>query len=264
MDVITLPPKASSLIESLRDIGYSFKTAVSDIVDNSLSAFSSLVEIHFKWSNESSSIVIIDNGTGMSYDELIEAMRPGSINPLDLRDKSDLGRFGLGLKTASFSQCRKVTVISVKDGTLSGCFWDLDYVADRNEWLLKILEENEIQKQPYVARLKDSGTLVLWEKLDRVIDKTDLANTEANLYDKMDQVRKHMELVFHRYLKGEPGIRAVRIFINGDPLKAFDPFNSKHPATQHLQDEKLDLNGESIRNVNRKLTPCDNRILTPL
>lgn len=114
MNVINTPPKASSLIESLRDIGYSLKAAVSDIVDNSISAFASSIEIHFNWDNESSSIVIIDNGTGMSYDELIEAMRPGCINPLDLRDKSDLGRFGLGLKTASFSQCRKVTLVSVK------------------------------------------------------------------------------------------------------------------------------------------------------
>jgi len=246
MNIINTPPKASSLIESLRDIGYSLKAAVSDIVDNSISAFASSVEIHFNWDNEFSSIVIIDNGTGMSYDELIEAMRPGSISPLDIRDKNDLGRFGLGLKTASFSQCREVTVVSVKDGKASGCLWDLDYVADKNEWLLKVLEENEIQKQPYADKLKDSGTLVLWEKLDRVIDKTDSANTEANLYDKMDQVRKHMELVFHRYLTGEPGIKAVKIFINGDPLKAFDPFNSKHPATQHLQDERLDLHGEII------------------
>ena len=246
MNVINTPPRASSLIESLRDIGYSLQAAISDIVDNSISAFASSIEIHFCWDNESSSIVVIDNGTGMSYDELIEAMRPGSINPLDRRSKSDLGRFGLGLKTASFSQCRKVTVVSVKDGKASGCFWDLDYVADKNEWLLKVLEEREIQKQPYAEKLHDSGTLVLWEQLDRVIDKTDSAHTEANLYNKMDQVKRHMELIFHRYLTGEPGIKAVKIFINGDPLKAFDPFNSKNPATQHLQDERLDLHGEII------------------
>lgn len=109
---IQLLPKASSLIESLRDIGYSFESAIADIIDNSITANAKNIKIYFDFYSKKLSIAIIDDGIGMTENELIEAMRPGSKNPLDDRDKNDLGRFGLGLKTASFSQCRKLTVVS--------------------------------------------------------------------------------------------------------------------------------------------------------
>ena len=243
---ITIPPKASSLIESLRDIGYSLKAAIADIIDNSISASAGKIELLFEWHNKESYIAIIDDGAGMSPSTLIEAMRPGSTNPLDCRDRKDLGRFGLGLKTASFSQCRKLTVVSRRDGELSGCCWDLNYVAEKDEWLLKVLETSQIENLPEFSRLGGTGTLVLWENLDRIIDQTASASTEANLYEKMDIARKHLELVFHRYLKGESGIKSISILFNGDSLKPFDPFNSKHPATQHLPDEQLKLDGEII------------------
>lgn len=246
MEHITIPPKASSLIESLRDIGYSLKAAIADIIDNSISANASKIELIFKWDNKFSHIAIFDDGNAMSSDELIEAMRPGSTNPRSYRDKKDLGRFGLGLKTASFSQCRKLTVVSRKDGKLSGCCWDLDYVAEKNEWLLKVLGDDQIINLPEFSHLGDFCTIVLWENLDRVIDITDSSCTEANLYEKMDTARKHQELVFHRYLKGELGIRPISIYFNGCPLKPFDPYNSKHHATQHLQDEQIELYGETI------------------
>jgi len=243
---ITIPPKASSLVESLRDIGYSLKAAIADIIDNSISASASRIELFFKWDNKESRIAIIDNGIAMSSCELIEAMRPGSTNPLACRERKDLGRFGLGLKTASFSQCRKLTVISMKDGKLSGCCWDLDYVAEQDDWLLKVLTDDQIKILPEFSQLGDSGTMVLWENLDRVIDRTDNTHTEANLYEKMDIARKHQELVFHRYLKGESGIKPISMFFNGAPLKPFDPFNLKNPATQHLQDEKLEIYDETV------------------
>lgn len=246
MDQITVPPKASSLIESLRDIGYSLKAAIADIIDNSIAASSSRIDLFFKWHDKASYIAIADNGTGMSYEELIEAMRPGSTNPLIQRDKKDLGRFGLGLKTASFSQCRRLTVASMKNGKLSACCWDLDYVTERDDWLLRVLEKDQIKKIPEISRIDNNGTLVLWENLDRMIDKTDLASMEANLYEKMDIARKHVELVFHRYLKGEAGIRSILIFFNNSPLKPFDPFNSKHPATQYLPNEQIEFYGETI------------------
>jgi len=125
MEDIRTPPKASSLIESLRDIGYSLKSAVADIIDNSIGASAGRIELLFKWDGAASSISMVDDGEGMSADELVEAMRPGSMNPLENRDRRDLGRFGLGLKTASFSQCRKLTVVTKKNDELSGCCWDL-------------------------------------------------------------------------------------------------------------------------------------------
>jgi len=246
MEDIRTPPKASSLIESLRDIGYSLKAAVADIIDNSIGASAGHIELFFKWGGNASSISIIDDGKGMSSQELVEAMRPGSMNPLQSRNRRDLGRFGLGLKTASFSQCRELTVITKKNGEMSGCCWDLDYVSKTDDWLLKKLDPDKINNFPEFSMLGDSGTLVLWRNIDRVIDHTVTDNTEKNLYEKMDEVRKHLEIVFHRYLKGEPGLKTISIFMNGDQLKPFDPFNSLHPATQRLPVENLELSGETI------------------
>ena len=68
----------------------------------------------------------------MTEGELLEAMRLGSRSPLEERAQSDLGRFGLGLKTASFSQCRVVTVVTRVNGTTTSARWDLNYIADSN------------------------------------------------------------------------------------------------------------------------------------
>jgi hypothetical protein len=246
MEDIKIPPRASSLIESLRDIGYSLIASIADIIDNSIAASASRIDLIFRWDGPTSCIFIVDDGQGMTPDELIDAMRPGSMSPLESRDKKDLGRFGLGLKTASFSQCRKLTVISRKNGAVSGCCWDLDHVAVTDDWLLKRLMPEQMDIIPEFSDLGDSGTLVLWENMDRIIDITRSHSTESNLYEKMDEVRRHLELVFHRYLKGEAGIKTISIFMNGEKLKPFDPFNSFHPATQRLPSEDLELLGETI------------------
>lgn len=133
-------PKASSLIESLRDIGYTFESAIADVIDNSITANANQVNIHFDIFNNEPILAIIDNGIGMNYDEMLVAMKIGSKNPLDLRESNDLGRFGLGLKTASFSQCRKLTVVSSQNNQKIGMCWDLDLVATTNDWTLKILD----------------------------------------------------------------------------------------------------------------------------
>jgi HSP90 family molecular chaperone len=124
-------PKASNMIEALRDIGYSLESAVADIIDNSISADATRIDIRFGLAEERQEVpwlAIADNGSGMSDVELVEAMRPGGRDPLAKRKSDDLGRFGLGLKTASFSQCRKITVVSRKDGATSARQWDLDFV----------------------------------------------------------------------------------------------------------------------------------------
>lgn len=103
---INLSPRPSALLESLRSIGYTLETALADIIDNSITANSSSISVRFAWNNGDPWIAIIDDGDGMSNDELINAMRFGSRNPVEKRAKNDLGRFGLGMKTASISQCR--------------------------------------------------------------------------------------------------------------------------------------------------------------
>ena len=108
-----MPPYAPILMESTRSIGYSVEAAIADVIDNSIAAFATNVEVNFFPSSDPY-ICILDNGNGMTISELENAMQYGSKNPLDTRSENDLGRYGLGLKTASLSQCRKLTVISKK------------------------------------------------------------------------------------------------------------------------------------------------------
>lgn len=243
METIQLLPKAESLIESLRDIGYSFESAVADIIDNSITANSKNIKIYFDFKNGEFTLAIIDDGKGMTKEELIEAMRPGSKNPLDIREKNDLGRFGLGLKTASFSQCRKLTVVSSQENNLSGSRWDLDFISKTHDWSLQLLDNNEINNVYKTNILNGNGTLVLWENADRIIDNTIISINEEIIYKKIEILQKHLELVFHKFLQGK---NKINIFINDNPLKAFDPFHSSHTATQELPEEVILIDDKKI------------------
>jgi hypothetical protein len=240
-------PRASILIEAMRDIGYSLETALADIVDNSISAEANNISIFLEANGKSPLVAVLDDGKGMAASELEEAMRPGAKNPLETRATDDLGRFGLGLKTASFSQCRRLTVASKRDGKISAARWDLDHVAERDDWLLQILRNDEIADLEFIDRLSDHGTLVIWEKLDRLADSTSGAALKDHLYERIDGARRHMELVFHRFLDGERPCRKTSIDVNGHPLIPFDPFNSKHPATIRLHEEVIRAKPATIK-----------------
>jgi hypothetical protein len=165
-----LPPSAASLTASLRDLGYSLETAVADLIDNSISADATEVQIFCDLSRSEPTLVIADNGRGMSEAEVIAAMRHGATDPRKKRGPKDLGRFGLGLKTASFSQCRRLTVISSKDGGRAGAEWDLRRVEDEDDWFIAVLDQTEIDAQPYIETLGSTGTLVIWRDLDRLFE----------------------------------------------------------------------------------------------
>lgn len=239
------PPLASSLVESLRDVGYTFESAIADIIDNSITARASQVKIFFDIQNTEPIIAIVDNGVGMNYDELLMAMKIGSKSPLDERESSDLGRFGLGLKTASFSQCRKLTVVSSQNSQRIGMSWDLDLIAKTNDWSLQILENIHINQLYKLDELSSNGTLVLWENTDRISDRTVSAKFEDEINAKINIVKNHLELVFHRFLDGE--FSKVSMFINGEQLKSFDPFNKKNQATQLLVEETIEIDENSIK-----------------
>jgi Histidine kinase-, DNA gyrase B-, and HSP90-like ATPase len=221
------PPRAMAMLESLRGLGYSTGAALADIIDNSISAGASEVCIDFQWDGGNSRVLILDNGRGMSDPELEAAMRLGDKNPLTEREAHDLGRFGMGLKTASLSQCRRLTVASAKDGTRSCLRWDLDELAANPEgdWLL--FEGPAEGSQPHLVSLDDmkTGTLVIWERLDRIVTA---GYTVDNFNDLIDNVESHLAMVFHRLLQG-PRAR-IRLLLNGRPVEPWDPFMSGHPA----------------------------------
>lgn len=174
MRTIELPPYAPTLIESTRAIGYSLEAAVADIIDNSIAASAKNVDIFF-FPVDGAYIAILDNGNGMGTEELNAAMQYGSKNPIDARDAKDLGRFGLGLKTASLSQCRCLTVVAKQGDRIEGRQWDIDHVAETGSWSLIVLEAGELDSIPNIDDLRayESGTLVVWQKLDRIKSRRD-------------------------------------------------------------------------------------------
>lgn len=244
MKSFELPPYAPTLIESTRAIGYSLEAAVADIIDNSIAAGASEVNLFF-FPVDKEYVAILDNGSGMDEKEITSAMQYGSKNPMDERSKEDLGRFGLGLKTASLSQCRILTVVTKKDGILLARRWDVDYVANTGKWTLLILDEDEILQLPHVEELLryDSGTVVIWQNLDRL--KAGEINFEQALGRKIDVVRAHLSLVYHRYLTGEVGVKKIEIQINNVKVEPIDPFLSSK-SVQAMDDEILVVRGKHI------------------
>lgn len=233
----TVAPRASVLIEGMRDIGYTLETALADITDNSIAAGAANIQVFADTHSEDLKIGVLDDGQGMSEADLMEAMRPGTMSPLDIRDEDDLGRFGLGLKTASFSQCRRLTVVSRKNRQTSCAIWDLDTVLERDEWVVEI--PDDCASVPWTGCMEGNGTLVVWQKLDR--------NSKDDLVRGMDKTADHLGFVFHRFMTRDGRSKPVSISLNGRALEPFDPFHSDHPATQREPEETLRMNGQISR-----------------
>lgn len=235
-------PNASSLIESMRSIGYSLNTALADIIDNSISAKAKNIQILSREEKGKPYIQVIDDGIGMNRTELIEAMRLGSKSPVSVREKSDLGRFGLGLKSASFSQCRLLTVLSKKNGSISCFQWNLDDVARTNNFEICQLSNTEIQNLPNINILNkiSTGTIVQWENFDRIYDSS--KNLIDELSTLMNFAIEHISLIFHRFLTQE-----INIEVNYEKIIPKDPFLLKHPGTQERKVKKVLVDGEVIQ-----------------
>jgi hypothetical protein len=218
-----VPPNVGNFVKSLRDIGYTLEIAIADILDNSISANAKHVQI-YALEKPDMLFCILDDGNGMTENELIEAMRLSSKSPDDIRNKKDLGKFGLGLKTASFSQCKKLTVLSKKNNATSIKQWDLDYIADKGDWLLITPDLSDFKNIPLFDDFtnKENATLVIWQMIDG-IDSKEFTNH-------IDKLRNHLGLIFHRFL--EDSFNPLKISLNNNKIPPFNPFNSEHHATQ--------------------------------
>lgn len=246
MKSIDLPPFAPVLMESTRAMGYSLETAIADIVDNSIAASATMVDIDFSPYAAVPYVSILDNGEGMDEQHINDAMRYGSQSSLNARAQTDLGRFGLGLKTASMSQCRCLTVISKQGETVVGRRWDLDEVYTNGTWSLLVLDKKDFDSIPqYTDKLKHqrSGTVVIWEKLDRLLSGA--VRTDKLMNAEMEAVREHLSLVFHRYLSGEPGISKLTIKMNGYELQPKDPFLIGK-STVFQAEERYSIENDSV------------------
>ena len=244
MRIVELPPNPSAMMESMRDIGYSMGAALADLIDNSITAGASHIRLFAETHGQEPRVAVLDDGTGMPYESLLEAMRLGTHSPHMIRSHSDLGRFGLGLKIASLSQCRSLTVVTKFGGTTSGARWDLDSISRTDQWELQILDE--FGSVPWIDELGAHGTLVIWEKLDTQGGGASQDLSGADLVWRLDEARHHLALTFHRFLSGDLSARHIDLYLNGAILHPVDPFNANHYATQVSPLEKMRLKGDEI------------------
>lgn len=209
---------AKALLNGIRSIGYSFSTAVADIIDNSISAYATDINVFSDPLAEIPYFCILDNGCGMNAKKLDNAMLPGSDREDVEESEQELGRFGLGLKSASLSQCREFTVATKKYGKIRSMSFDLDIIEKENRLMLKQLSDMEISLLPQIEKLKayETGTLVIWTKFDKIEELA--KDFETSFRNVVAESKKHVELVFHRYYDD------INIFYNTKRIERRDPF----------------------------------------
>lgn len=237
-------PSASPVFEALRAFGYTPETSIADLVDNSIAARAKNVHIAFVWNDGDAYIVIKDDGEGMSEEALVDAMRLGSQSPVVERKKGDLGRFGLGLKTASIAQAREFSVVTSNETGKKTVVrrWDLDEVQNTGEWRLR----NSLPSQALDdISFSETGTAIVWTKCDRLVG--DPANgsqmTKAQFLRVADTVSGHLAMTFHRFLESP---RRLRIYVNGSEVRPWDPFLTDNASTYSPGKEALPMHGHAI------------------
>jgi Histidine kinase-, DNA gyrase B-, and HSP90-like ATPase len=239
-------PSAARTVASLRDIGYDTPRAIADLVDNSVAAGATQIDVTLHFDGEKSWIRVADNGHGMDAATLLEAVRYGS-----RRDyvADDLGKFGFGLKTASTSQCRRVTVASRKSPQYARievrCL-DLDHIAKTNEWEVLVLDGADRPAQIMEPLRSHTGTVVLWEELDRILEYKDPWGEWARrkLLSLAEEIDLHLGMVFHRFLAGEVRGKRLHITVNGSTVEPWDPFCRYEPRTEEFPARDLTVVGD--------------------
>ena len=238
-DKYELIPNAKMLLNSLRSVGYTEETAIADIVDNSIAARADKIELYFDWDRET--ILIADNGLGMDKETLLTSMKIGSSDPGKSRDEKDLGRFGMGMKTAAFSIAKKLTVITKQNNVYSNATWDLDYVCKHDKWEVLIGDDNDIDEKINLFYEEinfkewEQGTLIILSNLDKMIDYENLKKSKTNFYKSIKKIKKHLAMIFHRFIEEEN----IKILVNKNELKGWNPFCLESPSTMELAGEEL-------------------------
>jgi hypothetical protein len=250
---IELIPSAKRLIRSMRDIGYEFVDAVADIVDNSIQAKATVIGITLKFEGEDSYMTIADNGIGMASKEIQEALRFGSNRAYENSD--DLGRYGLGLKTASLSQCERLTVSTRRSEErvrINSYSWDLDHIEKTNRWEIVKIDSDAIKDEAWHHLHETTGTVVTWERLGRLLGyKYPLGESARKQADLMAlSLKQHLGMIFHRFLSGEIPGKRIAIYINDERVAPWDPYSRGEKHTQKLDQILIPLVfNEEIYNV---------------
>lgn len=241
--IVVAPDPA--LLESMRSIGYTVEAAVADVIDNSVAAGATAVDVLVSPTGLFQ-MAILDNGTGMSREEGIKCMTLAAISPTKKRHPNDLGRFGLGLKTASLSQCRTLTIITKKNSKITALRWSLDHVIEVKDWSLIELDVDQLESLLGFQQLNEllNGTLVHWGELDQL--SITEGGDQADLDRVAHRVRDHIALVFHLF-NGNSGVRKIGMRLNGSPIIPIDPFMSNFQLTNRTPWESIIIEGQEVK-----------------
>lgn len=250
-----VPPDPAGTIESLSALGYTLEAAVADLVDNSIDAGSSLIDVSFHWAGRDSYIVVADDGKGMAEHELKTAMAIAARGPRTRRTSAELGRFGMGLKTASFSQASRLTVWTRQASKSPGHVrvWDLDRVVSTGEWrLLRAADESATRiLDTTSSKLKGPGTIVLWQRLTKLVDELAKLDDEAahrQFLESIARVEAHLAMTFGRFLPGHSRRRnrTITVRVNGAEVRSWDPFLQADDATLQGPLDRLEVEGQGV------------------
>lgn len=257
---ISNPPNAKSLMMTARSFGnYDLAGAIADLIDNSIKANSTRISITCIYKEaDNCEVRINDNGDGMTELELIDAMRPASTDPTQERAPDDLGRFGWGMKSASFSQAKILTVITQKDGKAIGARWNLD---DIDGWHMDVFDNEDALSMLREPLDSKNGTELIWNNCDRLTENGTVSLDEFNKL--IVNAREKLALIFHRYLAGQVNNQKLTISVNGTPLDYIDPFCTSNPATQPFAEEPIKvpgLEGDSVIGMKAYVLPHFNKL----
>jgi len=229
-------PSARRLITSLRDLGYGFVDAVAEMIDNSIEAGANFIQVGVTFNGDDSYLLVMDNGRGMTSLEIQEAMKFGSTRKYD---RYDLGRFGLGLKTASLSQCDELIVSSrqgLQRARINSFMWSMNHINKSDRWeILKV--QSDVLPPEVLSHLGNTvGTAVCWRKLSRLMGYRWPTGKHAEREAKriVSDLRMGLGATFHRFLSGEVVGKRIGIFVNGEPVEPWDPFCRANDKTDAL------------------------------
>lgn len=251
-NTVTVLPSPRRLIEALRDVGYDFVGAVADLIDNSIAANATRVEVQVHWDGFDTWLRIADNGTGMDGSTITEALRFGSERSYR---PDDLGKFGLGLKTASLSQCRRILVASRTSeqiARIEARQFDLDRIHKDDRWEVEVLAPSERPRELVEPLKSGPGTVVLWTQLDRLLGfrVPNGERAQRALWEMVERLEQHLGMVFHRFIEGDVRRRrALAITVNGNRIKPWNPFATEESRTQHLQVREFDIAANGVAGV---------------
>ncbi|MAQ97858.1 MAG: hypothetical protein CMD50_01025 [Gammaproteobacteria bacterium] len=239
-------PEPRSHIKTLMRIGYDLNSAIADIIDNSITAKAKNIKIKCPSESEEPYLSILDDGHGMSSAELLQNMKIGCKDPNEKREAGDLGRFGSGMKTASFSHARRLTVITKKKGKkIAAACWDIDEIEEKNAWCLMELDDKDIKNLDFFddSLLKSQGTQLIWEKIKK-FESSDHVDGKRMIESSMVDLKKYLELHFHKFMQGP---QKINFYVQDLKLKPFDPFLSSKKGYQEGSFEENSITGGKLK-----------------